>query len=199
MGVAVIGVLGHPVAVEAHIGRGLPALCLTGLPGASVQDARERVRPAVESSGLEWTLRRVVVNLSPVNLRKEGPGLDLPIAMGVLAASAQVPPGLLERYAFSGELSLKGTLMPTPGTLLVGSPGAGKTMLARRLPTILPPLSREEALEVTRLHSVAGLLTGSGLVTARPFRSPHHSVSLAGLLGGGSGYVRPGEISLAHN
>src|SRR5205809_6777669 len=105
MGVAVIGVLGHPVAVEAHIGRGLPGLCLTGLPGASGEAARERVRPAVESSGLEWPLRRVVVNLSPVNLRKEGPGLDLPIAMGVLAASAQVPAGLLERYAFSGELS----------------------------------------------------------------------------------------------
>src|SRR5205809_6215584 len=128
MGVAVIGVLGHPVTVEAHIGRGLPALCLTGLPGASVQDARERVRPAVESSGLEWPLRRVVVNLSPVNLRKEGPGLDLPIAMGVLAASAQVPADRLAGLAFAGELSLRGTLMPTPGILSVAS-AAGRAHL----------------------------------------------------------------------
>src|SRR5205809_2782913 len=106
MGVAVIGVLGHPVAVEAHIGRGLPALCLTGLPGASVQDARERVRPAVESSALEWPLRRVVINLSPVNLRKDGPGFDLPIAMAVLAATGQAGGQRLARYAFAGELSL---------------------------------------------------------------------------------------------
>jgi magnesium chelatase family protein len=291
VGFTIVGVRGHLVVVEAHIGRGLPSLTLTGLPGAAVNDGRERIRPAVESSGLEWPLRRIVVNLSPGNLRKEGPGLDLPIAIGVLAASAQVPRPPLTRYAFVGEVSLRGDLVATPGVLsvaiaarhaglegvvvpaanaveaslvdglrivpgatlrdvvgflkgswsppsvppprevadveigvdfadvrgqaharralevaaagghnvfLVGSPGAGKTMLARRLATILPSMSRSEALEVTQLHSVAGSLDG-GLVSGRPFRAPHHSVSMAALLGGGSGYVRPGEVSLAHH
>src|SRR5436309_12605113 len=106
--VAVIGVQGHLIVVEAHVGRGLPALTVAGLPGTGIQDARERVRPAVESAGFVWPLRRVVVNLSPANSRKEGPGFDLPIAMGVLAASAQLPSDPLSRYAFAGELSLRG-------------------------------------------------------------------------------------------
>jgi magnesium chelatase family protein len=290
-GITVVGVGGYPVTVEAFVGRGLPALTVTGLPGAAVQDARDRIRPAVEHAGLEWPLRRVVVNLAPANLRKESPGLDLPIAVGVLAATAQVPARTLSAVACFGELSLRGELLPTPGALsaamaaaeggaqaiivpeanageaalvdglrvvaasglqqavgflrgvwdppaiersqpawraptvdlsdvrgqhqarraleiaaagghnllLVGSPGAGKTMLARRLPSILPPLARHEALEATQLHSVAGLLTGRGLLSERPFRSPHHTVSTAGLLGGGSSVVRPGEVSLAHH
>ena len=289
---SILGVGGHPVVVEAHIGRGLPSLTITGLPGAAVNDARDRVRPAVEQAGLEWPLRRVVVNLAPANLRKDGPGLDLPLAMGVLVATGQVPQDRVRNLAFAGELSLKGELIATPGVLsvaiataragidgvvvpaanaveagqvdglqvvgaptlghvvgflrgtwqpaepmddegdseapddvdlgqvrgqaqarralevaaagghnllMVGPPGAGKTMLARRLPSILPDLSRDEALEASQLHSVAGLLHGAGILRRRPFRAPHHSISTTGLLGGGAAYLRPGEVSLANH
>jgi len=291
VGVTVLGVGGHAVTVEASVGRGLPSTTVTGLPGAAVQDARDRIRPAMEQAGLEWPLRRVVVNLAPGNLRKEGPGLDLPIAVSVLVATAQVPARAVADLVFFGELSLRGEVLPTPGAisvaiaaarrgcagvvvpaanaveaaqveglrvvgvealpevvgflrgtwtapdvpaivaerpaeaevdlaevrgqeqarralevaaagghnlLLVGSPGAGKTMLARRLPTILPDMTDEETLEATQLHSVAGLLAGRGVLRRRPFRAPHHSISTAGLLGGGSSVLRPGEASLAH-
>jgi magnesium chelatase family protein len=149
-GVAVVGVQGRLVTVEAHVGRGLPAVVLAGLPGAAVQDARERVRPAVESSGLAWPLRRVVVNLSPAGMRKEGPGFDLPIAFGVLAASAQVPTRLLDGYAFYGELSLKGEIVPTAGVLPVAMAAAAGGLRG----VVVPEANVGEAALVEGLEAV---------------------------------------------
>jgi magnesium chelatase family protein len=290
---AIHGVESRRVTVEVDLRPGLPAFTIVGLGDRAVREARERVRAAILNSGFTFPPRRITVNLAPAALRKEGPGFDLAIACGVLAAAGQLPIERLERVAVFGELALggelrrcRGVLAVAEGTvaaglgglvlprthaeeaaileqlgvlgaedlaevaailrgesegsaapragragpepagrppdladvrghggplralaiaaagghnlLLAGPPGTGKTMLAQRLPSILPPLSRAEAIEVTRIQSVAGRRAGGGLVTERPFRAPHHTISAAGLVGGGSS-PQPGEATLAHH
>jgi magnesium chelatase family protein len=291
---AVLGIDAFPVEVEVDISSGLPSFSTVGLPNGAVKEGRERVSAALANAGFQFPLRRITVNLAPADIRKDGSALDLPIALGLLVASGQIPEANLKHTMVLGEVGLEGDLRPIRGALsvalsarasgctglllpadnlseaavvqdlevrgagtlaevcahltglqpipatrvnlnalmsnpvpdpvdfadvrgqsaakralevaaagahnilLIGPPGAGKTMLARRLPTILPSMTLEEALETTRIHSVAGLLSpGQSLCAARPFRAPHHTVTDAGLIGGGSS-PRPGEVSLAH-
>src|SRR5919202_1292796 len=238
LAVALLGLEGHLVEVQADVTPGLPAFTLVGLPDAALGEARDRVRTALGNCGLGLPSRRITVNLSPAALPKAGTAFDLAVAAALLAATGAVRPASAAQAVHLGELALDGRVGPVHGVLpavlaavrdgarrvvvpeanaaearralevaaagghhllLLGPPGVGKTMLAARLPGLLPDLDKEQALEVTAVHSVAGVLDpAAGLVHRPPYEDPHHSATVPALVGGGSGLPRPGAASRAH-